>query len=115
MWPVIASMPARSCPTRVVSRGGWSRCVPQAVEAVEDQVEPEFEFGLVVAPAQGGVGVVMGDFGEHCGQVGELAGDIRGGGGGVAWAGSVTGVEQFLGESQRPAAQRVQRVVGQVV
>ena len=47
----------------------------------------------------------MGDFGEHCGQVGELGGHVRGrGGGGVAGAGSVTGVEWFLGESQRPAS-----------
>src|SRR6516165_3257861 len=88
---------------------------PKAVEAVEDEVEPELELGLVVAPAQGGGGVVVGDLLEHRGQVGELAGDVRGRGGGITGSGPAARVEQFLGEPQRPASQRVQRVVSEVV
>ena len=42
-----------------------------ALEAVEQHVEAELELGLVVAPADGGVGAFVRDLGQHRPQVGE--------------------------------------------
>jgi hypothetical protein len=44
----------------------------KAVETVEDQVEAELEFGLVVAPAKGRIGVVVDGVCQHASQMREL-------------------------------------------
>src|SRR6476646_2546821 len=89
--------------------------LPYLVEAVEDEVEPEFELRLVVAPAQRGAGVVVGYLHEHGHEVRDLVGHASERFGGLLIAGSAARIEQFLAEAQRTAAEGVQRVVDLVV
>jgi hypothetical protein len=55
----------RSHTTTTTGSGRRDKKLQYAVLAAEDQVKPELEFGLVVAPAQRGGGVVVGDLHEH--------------------------------------------------
>jgi predicted ATPase len=89
--------------------------LPHPVEPVKDQVEPELELGLVVTPAEGGVRVVVSDLRHHAGEMRELTGHGLQHGGVFLAPGAVTRIEHLLGEAQGPAAQGVQRMVGQVV
>ncbi|GAA1981220.1 hypothetical protein GCM10009838_48020 [Catenulispora subtropica] len=82
----------------------------QPVEPVQEQVQPELELGLVVAPAERAVGVVVGDVAQHGGEVGEPLGQglERGCVGGAA---GIRRGEELLVEAERPAAQGVHGVV----
>src|SRR5215471_20640056 len=84
------------------------------VEAVEDQVEPELELGLVVAPAQRRVRVVVDDLGHHAREMRELrrhllrvgrwCGRVRAAAGAAGAAGAVAGGKRLLAEAERTAA-----------
>ena len=82
---------------------------PGALEAVEQYVEAELELGLVVAPAEGRVGALVGDVGHHRAQVRERGGH-RGhlGLGDVRRVAALARVEQLLAEPEGAAAEGVQ-------
>ncbi len=87
-----------------------------SLESVEDEVEPELELGLVVAPSQSRIRVVVCDVRQHADEVWQLWGKrFERGVAGLPGLVAFIGLEQLLAEPECSASEGMHRMVPLVV